>query len=124
MKKYINTLSLIAFFALTIISCAPEKGTQTSKNKGTDTRPNIILFVADDHGPDAVGCYGNKVIKTPNLDKLAAEGVRFNNAYCTSASCAASRSVILTGLYGHATGSYGHVHDYHHFSTFARLTGI
>ncbi|WP_422080904.1 sulfatase [Ulvibacterium sp.] len=80
--------------------------------------PNIILFVSDDHGTDALGCYGNPIIKTPNLDKLASEGVLFANAYCTSASCAASRSVILSGLYGHATGSYGHVHDYHHFSTY------
>ena len=52
------------------------------------------------------------------MDKLAAEGVRFNRAYCTSASCAASRSVILTGKFSHATGSYGHVHDYHHFNAF------
>ncbi len=81
-------------------------------------RPNIILFVSDDHGTDALGCYGNDVIQTPNLDRLASEGVRFTNAFCTSASCAASRSVILTGKFGHATGSYGHVHDYHHFSTF------
>lgn len=81
-------------------------------------KPNVVLFVSDDHGLDALGCYGNQVIKTPNMDQLAREGVRFTNAYCTSASCAASRSVILTGKYGHATGSYGHVHDYHHFSTF------
>ncbi len=81
-------------------------------------RLNIVLFVSDDHGLDALGCYGNPVIKTPHLDQLAKEGVRFSQAYCTSASCAASRSVILTGQYGHATGSYGHVHDYHHFSTF------
>lgn len=82
------------------------------------TPPNIVLFVADDHGLDALGCYGNTVIKTPHMDRLAREGVLFTQAYCTSASCAASRSVILTGKYGHATGSYGHVHDYHHFSTF------
>jgi len=88
------------------------------------SRPNIILFVADDHGTDAIGAYGNKVIKTPNLDGLATEGVRFNNAYCTTASCAASRSVILTGLYGHATGSYGHVHDYHHFSTYDMVKSL
>jgi N-sulfoglucosamine sulfohydrolase len=81
-------------------------------------KPNIILFVADDHGLDAIGAYGNPVIETPNLDKLAAEGTKFTNAYCTSASCAASRSVILSGQFGHATGSYGHVHDYHHFSTY------
>ncbi|MBK1878600.1 sulfatase family protein [Pelagicoccus mobilis] len=82
-------------------------------------KPNIILFVSDDHGMDALGCYGNPVIKTPNMDRLAEEGVRFTQAYCTSASCAASRSVILTGKFGHGTGSYGHTHDYHHFSTFA-----
>lgn len=87
-------------------------------------QPNIILFVSDDHGLDALGCYGNDVIKTPNMDQLAADGVRFTRAYCTSASCAASRSVILTGLYGHATGSYGHVHDYHHFSTFESVKSL
>ena len=83
-----------------------------------ETPPNIILIVSDDHGLDAMGAYGNPVIKTPHMDQLAKDGVRFTQAYCTSASCAASRSVILTGLYGHATGSYGHVHAFHHFSTF------
>lgn len=87
-------------------------------------QPNIILFVADDHGTDALGCYGNSVINTPNLDALAQDGIRFTNAYCTSASCAASRSVILTGKFGHATGSYGHTHDYHHFSTFDHVKSL
>ncbi len=91
---------------------------------GRAGNPNLILFVADDHGTDALGCYGNPVIQTPNLDRLAAEGVRFTRAYCTSASCAASRSVILTGLYGHATGSYGHTHDYHHFSTYDTVKSL
>ena len=87
-------------------------------------KPNIVLFVSDDHGLDALGCYGNPIVKTPNMDRLAAEGVRFTQAYCTSASCAASRSVILTGKFGHATGSYGHVHDYHHFSTFDTVKSL
>ena len=86
--------------------------------------PNIVLMVADDHGLDALGCYGNPVIQTPNLDQLAQEGVRFNKAYCTSASCAASRSVLLTGKYGHATGAYGHTHDYHHFSTYNTVKSL
>lgn len=88
------------------------------------TEPNVVLFVSDDHGLDALGCYGNSVIQTPNMNALAADGVKFTNAYCTSASCAASRSVILTGQYGHATGSYGHVHDYHHFSTFPDVASL
>ncbi|MFI3306183.1 MAG: sulfatase [Rikenellaceae bacterium] len=89
-----------------------------------DNRPNIILFVADDHGLDALGCYGNPIIKTPNLDALADDGVRFSNAFCTSASSAASRSVLLTGQYGHAIGAYGHTHDYHHFSTYESVKSL
>lgn len=90
----------------------------------TASRPNIIFMVSDDHGTDAIGCYGNPVIRTPHLDKLAAEGVRFTNAYCTSASCSASRSAIMTGMYNHAIGHYGHAHDYHHFSTFDTIKSL
>ncbi len=81
-------------------------------------RPNIVLIVSDDHGREALGCYGNPVVQTPNLDALARDGVRFTNAFCTTASCAASRSAILTGLHNHATGTYGHTHGYHHFACF------
>jgi len=87
-------------------------------------RPNVVLFVSDDHGRETVGCYGNPVIKTPNLDALAADGVRFVNAFCTTASCSASRSVILTGMYNHANGQYGHEHDYHHFISFGNLKSL
>ena len=81
-------------------------------------RPNIVQIVSDDHGREALGCYGNSVIKTPNLDALAQDGVRFVNSFCTSASCSPSRSVILTGLYSHANGTYGLTHANHHFSCF------
>lgn len=90
----------------------------------TNSRPNIALIVSDDHGRGDLGCYGNKVIKTPNLDRLAAEGVRFTNAFCTSASCSASRSVILTGMYNHANGQYGHQHSYHHFVSFENIKSL
>ncbi len=81
-------------------------------------RPNIVLMVSDDHGREALGCYGNQVVNTPHLDTLAGEGVLFTNAFCTTASCAASRSTILTGLHNHSTGTYGHTHGSHHFSCF------
>ncbi|WP_276168173.1 sulfatase family protein [Zobellia alginiliquefaciens] len=125
MKKQIlkSPVKLVVFFTLLFCSCGTKEEPTAKKEQGNNA-PNIILFVADDHGTDAIGAYGNKVIKTPNLDQLAAEGVRFDNAYCTSASCAASRSVILTGLYGHATGSYGHVHDYHHFSSYNNVKSL
>lgn len=81
---------------------------------------NVVLFVSDDHGLDA-GCYGNPAVHTPNLDRLAAEGTRFDFAFCTTSSCSASRSVILTGLYNHATGHYGHEHGNNHFTTKANV---
>jgi N-sulfoglucosamine sulfohydrolase len=86
-------------------------------------RPNIILFVTDDMGADA-GCYGNPVVKTPHLDALAKEGIRLTSAFCTTASCSASRSVILTGLHNHATAHFGHAHAYHHFSAYKNVKSL
>lgn len=87
-------------------------------------RPNIVMIISDDHGTDALGCYGNPVVKTPHLDALAAEGTRFTNAFCTTASCSASRSAILTGLHNHRNGLYGHPHDHHHFSSFDHVKSL
>src|SRR5690554_4587450 len=81
-------------------------------------KPNIVLIVSDDHGTDALGCYGNPVIQTPALDALAQKGTRFIHAFCTSASCSPSRSVILSGMHNHANGMYGLEHSFHHFSSF------
>lgn len=84
---------------------------------------NVLLIVADDHGRD-IGAYGNPVIQTPNMDRLAREGVRFTHAFCTTASCSPSRSVILTGLHNHANGQYGLQHGIHHFSTFETVQSL
>jgi N-sulfoglucosamine sulfohydrolase len=84
---------------------------------------NVVLFVSDDHGQDT-GCYGNPDVKTPNLDSLAAGGTMFTHAFATTASCSASRSVILTGLYNHRNGQYGHMHDYHHFRSFSDIKSL
>lgn len=82
---------------------------------------NVVLYVVDDLGTEDAGCYGHPVVKTPGLDALAGEGMRFDRAFCTTASCSASRSVILTGLHNHATGQYGHEHSFHHFISFPKL---
>lgn len=87
-------------------------------------RPNLILIVADDHGLDALGCYGNPVIKTPHLDALAADGTRFTSAFCTTASCSPSRSVILSGQHNHRNGMYGLQHDDHHFQSFDQVKSL
>lgn len=84
---------------------------------------NVVLIVADDLGRD-LGCYGNADVRTPHLDRLAAQGTRFEHAYCTTASCSASRSVILTGLFNHANGQFGHQHGYNNFHTAASVKSL
>lgn len=64
--------------------------------------PNVLLILCDDLRPDALGCYGSKHVKTPHIDLLAAEGVRYANTFCTTSLCSPSRASILTGLYAHA----------------------
>ncbi|MCE9629391.1 MAG: sulfatase [Planctomycetia bacterium] len=67
-------------------------------------RPNVLFILCDDLRPDALGCYGSKHVKTPQIDALAAEGVRFANAFCTTSLCSPSRASILSGRYAHAHG--------------------
>jgi arylsulfatase A-like enzyme len=65
-------------------------------------RPNILLLMTDQQRPDSLGCYGDPVAITPNLDRLAAEGVLFENCYVQNPLCCPSRYSILTGRYPHA----------------------
>ncbi|KAJ6051778.1 uncharacterized protein N7446_006414 [Penicillium canescens] len=81
------------------------------------TKRNILLMIADDLGKQ-LGCYGNNKIQTPNIDQLASEGTTFTQAFTSTASCSASRSVIYTGLHTHQNGQYGLHNGRHHFTTF------
>ncbi|MBV7334893.1 sulfatase [Chloroflexi bacterium TSY] len=67
-------------------------------------RPNILLIVADDHAPAAFSTYGSQINQTPNLDRLANEGLRLDHCYCTNSICTPARASILTGKYSHGTG--------------------
>jgi arylsulfatase A-like enzyme len=70
---------------------------------GRTSKPNIILILADDLGYGDIGCYGQKLIATPHIDKLATDGIRFTQAYCGSTVCAPSRCALMTGKHmGHA----------------------
>lgn len=69
-----------------------------------DQRPNILFVFADDHGYQALSCYGSKVNQTPNLDRIAKEGMRFDRCFVTNSICGPSRAVILTGKYSHLNG--------------------
>jgi N-sulfoglucosamine sulfohydrolase len=75
-------------------------------NSAGAARPNILLIVSEDNGPE-LGCYGDPYVQTPNLDQLAKQGVRFQNAYVPQAGCSQSRAAFLTGLYPHQNGQIG-----------------
>ena len=67
-------------------------------------KPNVLFILCDDLRPDALGCYGSKHVKTPNIDSLAKGGVCFVNTFCTTSLCSPSRASILTGVYAHRHG--------------------
>jgi len=69
-------------------------------------RPNILFIFTDDHASHAISAYGSKINQTPNLDRIANEGMRFDNCFCTNSICGPSRAVILTGKYSHKNGFY------------------
>lgn len=70
------------------------------------TPPNVILLLGDDHRWDALGCAGNPIVRTPELDRLAHDGVRFGNHFCTTPICCASRASIMLGEYAGSHGIY------------------
>ena len=67
-------------------------------------RPNILYIMSDDHASHAIGAYGSRINKTPHIDRLAQEGVRLENCFCTNSICGPSRAVLLTGKYSHKNG--------------------
>lgn len=73
--------------------------------ESADPRPNMVFIIADDMSVNDFGAYGNPVVQTPNIDSLAAGGMRFDNAYLTTSSCSPTRCSIITGRYPHNTGA-------------------
>ena len=69
-------------------------------------RPNILFIMSDDHAYQAIGAYGSQINKTPHIDRIAAEGMRFDRCYVTNSICGPSRACILTGKYSHKNGFY------------------
>lgn len=95
MKRLLRlTASILAFAAFCHTAAAAD-------------RPNILWLVAEDFGPD-LGCYGTDQVWSPNLDGLAAEGMRFTRAYTTAPVCSASRSAFMTGMYQTTIGAHNH----------------
>lgn len=90
----LRVLRSVVLFALCICSLPADAATQ---------RPNVLFIISDDLNAD-LGCYGHPLMKTPNIDRLAARGVRFDRAYCQYPLCGPSRNSFLTGLHPNSTG--------------------
>ncbi|MBN1360289.1 MAG: sulfatase [Sedimentisphaerales bacterium] len=99
-REFLKTLGLAAGSLSMWSRCLGAAGTTAQGGK----RPNIIYIMSDDHASHALSCYGSKINKTPNLDRIANEGMRFTNAFCTNSICAPCRAVVLTGKYSHING--------------------
>ncbi len=75
-------------------------------SRNVSTRPNILVFLADDLGYGDLGCYGNPIIKTPHMDKLATEGVRMTDCHSGGTVCSPSRAALLTGRNPYRSGFF------------------
>jgi arylsulfatase A-like enzyme len=98
MKRLFQFAALLPFvlhFSSVILSAAEAK------------RPNILWLIGEDFSPH-LGCYGTKEVWSPNLDKLAADGMRFTRAFTTAPVCSASRSAFMTGMYQTTIGAHHH----------------
>ncbi|MBN2492403.1 MAG: sulfatase [Planctomycetes bacterium] len=99
---------LLAVLALCLALAPSRAAAQTDDaNRRPDaSRPNILFLFSDDHAAHAISAYGSRIVRTPNLDRLATEGMRFDRCLVTNAICAPSRAVVLTGRYSHQNRVY------------------
>ncbi len=87
-----------------IVLCLCGRSASVRADAATETRPNIVFIFADDHAAHAMSCYGSRINKTPNLDRIATAGMLFHNCFCTNSICGPSRAVVLTGKHSHKNG--------------------
>ena len=85
-------------------SAALASGPLAAQRAGSPPRPNLIFMTTDGHRPDALSLNGNRILQTPNFDRIGREGVQFRNSFVTNALCLPSRATALTGLHTHNTG--------------------
>ncbi|WP_231753625.1 sulfatase [Rosistilla carotiformis] len=102
---------------------------QATRSDAADARPNVLFIISDDLN-NSLGCYGHPIVKSPNIDRLAARGVRFDRAYCQYPLCGPSRNSMLTGLYPNSTGIHANslifrqtIPQHHSLSQAFRLDG-
>ena len=104
MLHRISPIQFLTLLSLILLQSCQEK---TAEDPITDTKPNIIFIMTDDHAAQAISAYGHPVSQlapTPNIDRIANNGARFLNNFCTNSICGPSRAVILTGKFSHING--------------------
>jgi N-sulfoglucosamine sulfohydrolase len=103
-RTFLGTLGMSASLALTgpLISTAATKTPQS---------PNILWIISDDHSRNDLACFGHPLVKTPNIDRLACEGMRFTNAFAVAPTCAPTRSGLITGMYPISIGAHNQRND-------------
>jgi arylsulfatase A-like enzyme len=89
---------------------APQVSTAEATGTAPSKRPNLVFFFGEGQRANALSIAGNPIVKTPNQDRIAREGIRFQNAFCTNALCAPARATALTGLYSRSTGALSNEH--------------
>ena len=103
-KKTPILVFITVLLAATAVSCAHQKPNDPNTEATSENPPNILFVFTDDHASHAISAYGSVINTTPNLDRLANEGMLFRNAFVTNSICAPSRAVILTGKHSHLNG--------------------
>ena len=106
LKTY-NILFVVLFFSILGCKQKPEKELEKTPE---NSKPNIILIVADDMGWYDLGIYGSDFIETPNLDQLAKDGIRFTDGYAAAPLCSPSRASLVTGLHPISVNITEHIH--------------
>lgn len=88
---------------LLLTACNTQRQVENYK-LNEDKKPNIIFIMTDEHAKRAMSAYSTDLIRTPNLDQIAKDGIQFNNAFVTNSICGPSRAVFLTGKHSHKNG--------------------
>jgi len=99
-RDFLKAVGVTAL-STTLTGCLSSRNSFSCKNR---PRPNILFIFTDDHAVQSIGAYGSRINKTPNIDRIAAEGAVFANNFCANSICAPSRATVLTGKHSHING--------------------
>ena len=108
MIKYQQKIAVLSLLSAFIFGCNSQENRESSEKEDLK-QPNIIYIMSDDHAKNAISIYGSRldeIAPTPNIDRIAKEGVLMNNVFVTNSICTPSRAAILTGQYSQLNGVY------------------